>query len=137
MKLVVKRKGDEPTPQEIEAQNKRAREFAVRKGLIIGNDAHVGKEGAKYIDASTGKELVGGNSSLPYGTITDIRQIPLDVTDKDISYDEKNMPYYVDKTSGDFKYIHPDIARSSRFNPSRGKYDLAGRLTPNNLISLR
>jgi hypothetical protein len=59
--------GDDPkklSPLELMAQNKFAREFAVRKGLIIGNDAHVGKEGAKFIDAATGKETTG-QSKLP------------------------------------------------------------------------
>jgi hypothetical protein len=38
--------------------------------------------------------------------------------------DENGIPYYQDSTSGDIQFVHPDIARSARFNPNRGKTNL-------------
>lgn len=123
-KIRVTKSGDEPkklSPQDIASQTAFAKNFALRKNLLIGQNAYVGSEGAPFVDAS-GKDITGvpSQSKLPYNTITDIRKIPAYVAASDIKYDDV-VPYYIDQQTGDAQPIHPDIARSSRFNPNRGK----------------
>jgi len=117
-KLRIK-KGGELTPQELAKQNQFAKDFATRKGLVIGQDAHVGSTGAPFIDAATGLPTVAGQAKLPPNTITDIRNVPSYV--KELQMGDDNIPYFKDQTTGDIQFVHPDIARSSRFNPNRGK----------------
>lgn len=117
MPTKLKVKGDDPkkpTPKEIEAANQFAKQFTARKGLMIAGDAHVGSQVPKF----TGAVGLGG---LPPNTVTDIRMIPSYVTDKDIFVTKEGVHGYTDQQTGDFKPIHPDIVRSSRFNPNRGK----------------
>lgn len=111
-----------PTKQELAKANDFAKQFAMRKKLITGEDTNVGNSIPPFIDSSTGLDITGqpSQSTLPYNTITDIRKIPYYVTADDIKYDD-NVPYYIDQQSGDQQPIHPDIARSSRFNPNRGQ----------------
>ncbi len=109
-----------PNRKDLDRANIFAKEFATRKGLVIGNDAHVGNSIPKFVD-NKGKELVGGmNSSLPPRTITNINLIPSYVKNLELDPDTK-VPYYLDEQTGDIQYVHPDIARTERFNPNRGK----------------
>ncbi len=80
----------------------------------------MGDTGAPFIDAVTGLPTTDTQAKLPPNTIMDIRHIPSYV--KELSIDESNnVPYYKDESNGDIQYVHPDIFRSSRFNPNRGK----------------
>ena len=112
---------DKPSPKQIQAANQFAKAFAIRKGLGIGEEAHVGNQLPPFVDAATGQNITNvPQPSFPHGTIMDIRQVPSYV--KDLQFDTKsNLPYYVNQESGDIQYVHPDIARSTRFNPNRGK----------------
>ena len=107
-----------PTPQQLASANAFAKDFATRKNLLIAQDAHVGNAIPKFIDSRTGMETTGA-SRLPPRTITDIKMIPSYV--KSFQFDN-GVPYYKDEDSGDIQYVHPDIARSPRFNPNRGAY---------------
>ena len=110
-----------PTPQQLAAANQFAKTFALRKGLISGESTHVGGAIPRFIDSATGQDITGVKPPIfPTGTIMDIRQVPTYV--KDLQFDDKsNLPYFVNQETGDIQYVHPDIARSSRFNPNRGK----------------
>lgn len=118
-KLRIK-KDDKPTPQQLAAANQFAKDFAKRQNLIIGENAHVGNSIPKFIDAATGQPVVG-QSQFPSNTITDIRQIPSYVTADNIIKGKDGLSYFEDQQKGDLIPIHPDILRSPRFNPMRGK----------------
>ena len=121
-KLRIKKTGEptpKPTLQELAQANQFAKDFATRKGLVIGQDAHVGNALPKFIDAATGQPVVQGQTKLPPNTIMDIRNVPSYV--KELQMGDDNIPYFKDQSTGDIQFVHPDIARSSRFNPNRGK----------------
>jgi hypothetical protein len=106
-----------PSRAEVEAANKFAKEFAIRRNLISGENTHTGGQVPKFVDARTGMDVTG-NIPPPVGRLTD--KVPLYV--KSLEWDDKaNLPYYVDEKSGDTQYVAKDLFYSPRFNPNRGK----------------
>lgn len=112
-----------PSPYEIMAANRFAKDFARRKGLVIAQDAHVGNAVPKFIDATTGKEATV-NAKLPPNTVTDIRQLPSYVKADNLVKGQDGLSYFENQVTGDMTPIHPDIVRSKRLNPNRGKTNL-------------
>lgn len=112
-----------PSPKQLQAANQFAKDFATRKGLMIGANAHVGGQLPRFIDSATGQEFMNGGQQFPFNTIRDIRQIPSYVRPEDIVTGKDNLQYFEDQQTGDFIPIHPDIMRSPRFNPNRGQHD--------------
>ncbi len=117
------RVGDDPkkpTPAQLAAANEFARNFTARQGLAIANMAHVGNQVPQFRDVA-GNNVTGAQQQLPPNLITDIRQIPSYVTPDNIILGKDGLHYYEDQQTGDMRPIHPDILRSPRFNPNRGK----------------
>lgn len=113
-----------PTKQQLAAANQFAKDFAMRKGMTaIGANAHVGDSLPPTVDAAGNVLQPQMGLKLPHNTIMDIRQVPSYVTADSISMGQDNIPYFQDQSTGDFVPIHPDILRSSRFNPHRGQTD--------------
>ena len=136
MKLIVKKTlgDDDPKKKALAEANAKVKEFAVRRGLIIGNDAHVDSI-PKYIDAKTGKDITGVTTNLPQSQITPY--VPPYV--KSLEWDAKaNMPYFIDEKTGDQRYVPKDYFYLPRFNPNRGQNALTTpTLNTNGLITTR
>lgn len=119
-KLKLKKEDpSKPTPQQLQAANQFAKTWALRNNLISGENTHVGGAIPPFVDSRTGQDITGV-TALPAGTITDIRQIPSYVTADNIIQGKDGFHYFEDQ-NGDMKPIHPDILRTPRFNPNRGK----------------
>lgn len=121
-RLRIKTTGDpKPSPEELAKANAVLKDIATRRGIVNAASLTVGNKLPRYIDSATGKDITNVPAAkYPQGTIMDIRQVPLSVTE--LQFDNKaNLPYFLDD-NGYIKYVHPDIAASSRFNPNRGKY---------------
>jgi hypothetical protein len=118
-----------PTKEELAKANSFARQFALRKNLITGENTNVGNAIPPFIDAQTGVDLTGkpNTSQLPPNTITDIRMLPNYVTSNDLITGKDGLSYFQNQ-DGDMIPIHPDIVRSSRLNPNRGQTDLTRAL---------
>lgn len=113
----TKVKVSKPTPAELEAATKLAKDIAVRKGLVSGLDTHIGGQIPKFIDDKTGKELVAGAPAPQLGKMS--MNVPAYV--KELSWDNTSgQPYYVDEQTGYMQYVPKDLFYSSRFNPNRG-----------------
>lgn len=105
-----------PTREQVRSANQFAKAFALRKRLISGEDTHTGGQVPKFYDIR-GNQLPA--RQLPPGTITNISLVPYYV--KELDWDEStNTPYYIDEKTGNLQYVHPDIFRSTRFNPGSG-----------------
>lgn len=116
-KKPVKVKTSKPSAAEIEAANVLARDIAMRKGLISGENTHVGDQIPKFYDSRTGKELVAGDAPPPVGRLSN--KVPLYV--KSLEWDESaQLPYYIDQQSGDMQYVNKDLFHSPRFQSTRG-----------------
>ncbi len=125
-KIKIAFTGDDPkkpSPLELMAQNRFAKDFAARKGLVIAQDAHVGANGAPFVDPS-GKPVVTQPTKLPYNTVTDIRNLPSYVNADNVIQGKDGLSYFENQVTGDMTPIHPDILRTKRFNPNRGKTNL-------------
>jgi hypothetical protein len=118
-KLRVKR-DDKLSPEELAKQNAFARDFAKRQNLITGENTHVGSSGAKFIDAATGLPMTG-QPQYPSNIVMDISKVPSYVTADNIIKGKDGLSYFEDQTTGNMMPLHPDILRSPRFNPNRGK----------------
>ena len=122
MKLKI-RTGDpgtpaKPSPAQLAEATAFARNFALRRGLVSGENTTVGGQIPRFVD-TMGNPANVQNKPLPPRTITNINQIPTYV--KELQWDEqKNVPYYIDQQTDEIKYVHPDIFYSTRFNPTRG-----------------
>lgn len=111
-KVKVNKTGTTPTPAEIEAANKIARDISVRRGLMQGENLNVGNQIPKFYDERTGKELLPGDAQPPVGTLSN--KVPLYV--KSLEWDSKsNLPYYIDEKTGDTQYVAKDLFYSPRF----------------------
>lgn len=117
MKVRVKTGGDPkdkkaPTAAELAEANRIAKEFAIRRNLISGENTHVGNQIPKYIDAATGKELVAGSIQPQAGSTN--YNVPSYV--KSLEWDDRaNLPYYIDEKTGDLTYVAKDLFYSPRF----------------------
>ncbi len=117
----VRVKAPTPTPAELEAANKMARDISVRRGLIMGENVHTGGQIPKFIEATTGKELLPGDIDPAVGRLSN--KVPLYV--KSLEWDSKaGLPFYVDEKTGDMQYVAKDLFHSPRFSPNRGKTSL-------------
>ncbi len=123
MPTKIKVKGDDPkkpTAAQLEAANKFAQQFTAKQGLGIASMAHVGNQIPAFVN-SAGQDITGVPAKLPSNLVSDIRQIPSYVTPDNIILGKDGLHYFEDQSTGDMKPIHPDILRSPRFNPNRGK----------------
>jgi hypothetical protein len=112
-----------PSKRAVQEAEAFAKNFAMRKIPMIGSNAHTGGLVPQFIDSATGQQYMPDQLRLPPNTITDIRKVPSYVRAEDIVVGNDNIPYFEDQSTGDMTPIHPDILRSSRFNPNRGQYD--------------
>lgn len=103
-----------PTKKQLADANTFAKAFAVRRGMITGEDTNVGNQVPQFVDTKgnvVGKDyspLSGGNVST---------YVPPEV--KDLQWDaDMNMPFYIDPQSGDAKYTSKDNFYSPRFRKS-------------------
>lgn len=122
MKVRVKTGGGDPTEKkkptanELAEANRVAKEFAVRRGLMIGENAHVGGQIPKYIDARTGKELLPNAIQPPLGNLSN--KVPLGI--QELEWDAKaNLPYYIDPQTGDTQYVAKELFYSPRFRRNK------------------
>lgn len=110
-----------PTPAELEAANKIARDISLRRGLIQGENLNVGNQIPKFIDAASGKELLPGATTPETGRVA--TKVPLYV--KELEWDSRaGLPFYTDEKTGDLQYVAKDLFHSPRFSPNRGKPSL-------------
>lgn len=108
--------------RDYQRQTAYARDFALRRGLVSGQNTIIPETGAPFIDANTGKEIPFGQQTQKYSpnTIIDIKKVPYYV--KTLEYDGKNNTwFYEDEKTGDYTPVSHEIAYSSRFQPNRGK----------------
>ena len=99
---------------DLEAANKFAKNFALRKGLISGENTHVGGVIPKFIEGRTGMELPAGGIA-PAGLLSN--KVPPEV--KSLEWDAKaNLPYYIDPQTGDSKYVAKELFYLPRFRRS-------------------
>lgn len=117
MKVRVKTGGDPkekkaPTSSELAEANRIAKEFSVRRNLIIGENAHVGNKIPQYVEAGTGKVLTPNDVTPPLGKLSSL--VPSYV--KSLEWDAKaNLPYYIDEKTGDTQYVAKELFYSPRF----------------------
>ncbi len=102
-------KSTTPTPAELEAANKFAKNFALRRGLVSGENTNVGNQVPQFIDAKTGLPAV---AAPPIGKFTN--KVPAYVTSLEWDHDS-NLPYYIDEKTGDTQYVDKDLFYSPRF----------------------
>lgn len=106
-----------PTPQQLEAANKVARGFAMRRHLVSGENTHVGNSLPKYVDTS-GREVSPDRTPIPSQMIM---KVPPSYVTK-LDWDENaNLPYFFDDKTGDIQYVNKEWFYTDRFNPDRGK----------------
>lgn len=109
---VTKLEEGKPTPEALEAANRLAKDIAIRRGLISGENTHTGGQIPKFIDQRTGKELTAADAMPPIGRFTN--KVPLYV--KSLEWDaSSNLPYYIDEKTGDMQYVQKDLFYSPRF----------------------
>ena len=99
---------------DLAAANKFAKDFALRKALVSGEDTHVGGVIPKFIEGATGRELPAGGIA-PVGMLSN--KVPAEI--KSLEWDAKaNLPYYIDPKSGDSKYVAKELFYLPRFRRS-------------------
>ena len=100
-----------PSRAEVQAANKFAKEFAIRKGLLSGENTHTGGQVPKFIDGKTGLDITGVTPP-PVGRLSN--KVPLYV--KELHWDDKaGLPYYLDEKTGDTQYVAKELFQSRRF----------------------
>ena len=98
---------------DVEAANRFAKDFAVRRGLISGENTHTGGVVPQFVDP-LGKPIVKQDVA-PVGMLTN--KVPAYV--KQLEWDAKsNLPYYIDAASGDAQYVNKELFYSPRFRRS-------------------
>ena len=103
------------SPAELEAANKFAKEIALRKGLLSGENTHTGGVIPPFVDARSGRTLAPGESISPVGMLSN--KVPAEI--KSLEWDDKtNLPYYIDPKSGDSKYVAKELFYLPRFRRS-------------------
>lgn len=103
------------TPADVEAANRFAKDFALRKGLISGENTHTGGVVPPFVDPA-GKPVVGPAQVVaPAGMLSN--KVPSEI--KSLEWDTKaGLPYYIDPQSGDTKYVNKELFYLPRFRRS-------------------
>ncbi len=96
---------------EVEAANQFAKSFALRRGLLSGEDTHTGGLVPKFIDQRTGADVTG-MAAPPIGKLTN--KVPAYITSLEWDKDA-NLPYYIDDKTGDTQYVDKELFYSPRF----------------------
>lgn len=110
-KKPTKIKVTKPTSAEVEAATRFAKEMAIKRGLISGENTHTGGLIPKFVDEA-GRELMPGDVSPEVGRLDS--KVPSYV--KELEWDAKaNLPYYMDEKTGDLKYVAKDLFHLPRF----------------------
>ena len=99
------------TSAEVEAANQFAKSFALRRGLVSGENTHTGGQVPKFIDQRTGAD-VSGVVAPPIGKMSN--RVPAYVTSLEWDKDA-NLPYYIDDKTGDTQYVDKELFYSPRF----------------------
>ena len=101
-----------PSSTELEAANRFAKDFAVRRGLLSGEETHTGGKIPQFVEGRTGQVIPTGQPEPPLGTLSN--KVPAYVTS--LEWDDKsNLPYYIDEKTGDTKYVAQELFHSPRF----------------------
>ena len=96
---------------DLEAANKFARDFALRKALISGENTHTGGVIPPFVD----KSGMAAQPVAPVGMLSN--KVPAEI--KSLEWDAKaNLPYYIDPKSGDSKYVAKELFYLPRFRRS-------------------
>lgn len=99
------------TPADVEAANRFAKDFALRKGLISGENTHTGGVVPEFVNASG----LPTQAVAPVGMLSN--KVPAEI--KSLEWDAKaNLPYYIDPASGDTKYVNKEMFYLPRFRRS-------------------
>lgn len=99
------------TPADVEAANRFAKDFALRKGLISGENTHTGGVVPEFVNASG----LPTQAVAPVGMLSN--KVPAEI--KSLEWDAKaNLPYYIDPQSGDSKYVAKELFYLPRFRRS-------------------
>lgn len=99
------------SPADVEAANNFAKNFAMRKGLISGENTHTGGIVPQFVDPSG----VPAQPVAPVGLLSN--KVPAEI--KSLEWDAKaNLPYYIDPRSGDSKYVAKELFYLPRFRRS-------------------
>jgi hypothetical protein len=122
MKVRVRTSGGDPkekrkpTASELAEANRIAKDFAVRRNLIIGENAHVGNQIPQYVEAGTGRVLTKNDAISPMGKLSN--KVPLGI--QELEWDAKaNLPYYIDPQTGDTQYVAKELFYSPRFRRNK------------------
>ena len=99
------------TPADVEAANRFAKDFALRRGLISGENTHTGGIVPQFVDPSG----MPAQPVAPVGMLSN--KVPAEI--KSLEWDAKaNLPYYIDPKSGDSKYVAKELFYAPRFRRS-------------------
>jgi hypothetical protein len=103
-------------PRTIEAANAYAKDFALRRNLVSGENTYVGNQLPVYRD-------VYGNilpdNPTPVSPVLASSYVPAGIDSLEWSTDT-NLPYYSDPQTGDMKFVQESLFYSPRFNKNRG-----------------
>ena len=96
---------------ELEAANRFAKDFALRRGLISGENTHTGGVVPPFVNPSG----LPAQAVAPVGMLSN--KVPAEI--KSLEWDAKaNLPYYIDPQSGDSKYVAKELFYLPRFRRS-------------------
>jgi hypothetical protein len=113
-KTKVRVSSPKATPADVEAANRFAKDFALRKGMISGENTHTGGVVPPFVDPA-GRPYMPPKDVAPVGMLSN--KVPSEVTS--LEWDDKaNLPYYIDPKSGDSKYVAKELFYSQRFRRS-------------------
>lgn len=99
------------SPADVEAANNFAKNFAMRKGLISGENTHTGGIVPQFVDPLG----MPAQPVAPVGLLSN--KVPAEI--KSLEWDAKaNLPYYIDPRSGDSKYVAKELFYLPRFRRS-------------------
>lgn len=98
-------------PADVEAANNFAKNFALRRGLISGENTHTGGIVPQFVNPSG----LPAEPVAPVGMLSN--KVPAEI--KSLEWDAKaNLPYYIDPKSGDSKYVAKELFYAPRFRRS-------------------
>jgi hypothetical protein len=113
-KTKVRVSASKASPADVEAANNFAKNFALRRGLVSGENTHTGGVVPAFVDPS-GKPVPLPQTVAPVGMLSN--KVPAYV--KQLEWDEESkLPYYIDSASGDMKYVNKELFYSPRFRRS-------------------